>query len=516
MTDTAPNDATVLTWLARNARNVPDKLAIRSLDQNKDITYGELFSITNRICRYYEAHGIRRNDRIALLSNNSIEHLAVYFASLAYGCTICTIHVEMNASYFEDILNSINAKIVMCEADLPGLDGLAGKVPGDWQELGAWAPDGGTGIFAAFAEFEDSPGTWPLAEPSSDASIFYTSGTSSQPKGVVCSYAELFENVLPISDAFGITSEDRVLDFRSMNWMSAQVLSALGPLAKGATLLLARKFSVTRFFDWANDNRATIAAGNPTTLNMLVNREASRGRNAAPSLRYVTSSSAPLLVSEWQRFEETFGITVCQGYGASEIGWISGSHEEARKLGSVGRPVAYQQVAIVNPEGERLSADEIGAIQINGNPAGQYRYLSDDGSIYVNAAGSTLTGDLGFIDNEGYLFVTGREKDLIIRGGVNISPLEIDNIVLQMPGVADVATVGVPDTIYGEQVIVYVQAKTGADLAAPDIIAHCGHHLADFKLPREVLFRDELPKTSRGKMDRNALVDEWKSTHAPA
>lgn len=514
MTNTVLNETTVRAWLARNARDEPHKLAIRSLDQNKDITHGELYSIANRICRYYEAHGIGRNDRIALLSNNSIEHLAVYLASLAYGCTICTIHVEMNASYFEDILNAINARIVMCEADQPGLDGLADKVPGDWQALGEWHADGGTGIFRKFAEFDDAPGVWPPAEPTDDASIFYTSGTSSQPKGVVCSYAELFENVLPIADAFGITAKDRILDFRSMNWMSAQVLSALGPVAKGATLLLAQKFSVSRFFDWANDNQATVAAGNPTTLNMLVNRQASRGHNAAPSLRYVTSSSAPLLVSEWQRFEETFGIPVCQGYGASEIGWIAGSHEKARKLGSVGHPVAYQQVAIVNPEGERLPPDEIGAIQINGNPAGRYRYLGDDGSIYVNAEGSAMTGDLGFIDKEGYLFVTGREKDLIIRGGVNISPLEIDNIVLQLPGVADVATVGVPDNIYGEQVVVYVQAKTDTALSASDIIAHCGRHLAEFKLPRDILFRDELPKTSRGKMDRNALVEEWKSTHA--
>lgn len=516
MTDTALNAGTVFTWLARNAREAPDKIAIRSLDQGKDITHGELFSLANRIGRYYEARGIGRNDRVALLSNNSIEHLAVYLGSLAYGCTICTIHVEMNAAYFEDILKSINAKIVLCEAGLPQLERLAGKVPGDWLELGDWQPDHSTGAFRAFAEFKDPPGDWPLAERTDDASIFYTSGTSSRPKGVVCSYAELFENVLPIANAFGMTPEDRVLDFRSMNWMSAQVLSALGPIAKGATLLLARKFSVSRFFDWANDNKATIAAGNPTTLNMLFNREASRGHNAAPSLRFVTSSSAPLLVSEWQRFEDTFGIHVCQGYGASEVGWIAGSQENSRKLGSVGRPVAYQQVAIVNPEGERLPVDQIGAIQLNGNPAGQYRYLGEDGGIHVNAEGSALTGDLGFIDKEGYLFVTGREKDLIIRGGVNISPLEIDNIVLQLPGIADVATVGVPDDIYGEQVVVYVQAKTDTSLSAADIIDHCGRHLADFKLPRDVLFRDELPKTSRGKMDRMALVEDWKSTHMTA
>lgn len=516
MTDSALNDATVSAWLARNARDTPDKLAIRSIEQNKDITHGELFSLANRIGRYFEAQGIRPNDRIALLSSNSIEHLAVYLASLAYGCTICTIHVEMNASYFEDILNAINAKIVLCEANQPDIEALSDKVPGDWQTLGTWDVDGGTGAFEAFAVFDDSAGKWPLVDRTDDASIFYTSGTSSRPKGVVCSYAELFDNVLPIANAFGMNAEDRILDFRSMNWMSAQVLSALSPIAKGATLLLARKFSASRFFDWANENNATIAAGNPTTLNMLVNREASRGHNASPCMRFITSSSAPLLVSEWQRFEETFGIHVCQGYGASEVGWIAGSNENSRKLGSVGRPVPYQQVTIVDPDGKQLRTDEIGAIQLNGNPAGRYRYLGEDGEIYVNAEGSALTGDLGFIDSDGYLFVTGREKDLIIRGGVNISPLEIDNIVLQIPKVAEVATVGVPDAIYGEQVVVFVEVKQGATLSAREIIAHCEKHLADFKLPRNVLFRDELPKTSRGKMDRNALVEDWKSSQTAA
>ena len=514
MTDTKITQASFFSWMERNARENPDKIAIRSLDQDKQITHGELFRIANRIGRYYEARRIGANDRVALLSNNSIEHLIVYLASLAYGCTICTIHVEMNARYFESILKAVNAPLVIEEPDLPALQGLPEKVGGEWVSLGGWSPDGGTGIFETFSKYEDTVGNWPVADRQDDISIFYTSGTSSTPKGVVCSYAELYDNTLPIADAFGITAEDRILDYRSMNWMSAQVLSAIGPIAKGATLYLARKFSVSRFFGWVNDNGITVAAGNPTIINMLVNREGHRGKGAAPSLRFITSSSAPLLVSEWQRFEDTFGIHVCQGYGASEVGWIAGSYENSRKLGSVGRPVTYQQVAIVDGAGEPLPPDEIGAIQLNGNPAGRYRYLDEDGSIRVNYEGSALTGDLGFIDRDGFLFVTGREKDLIIRGGVNISPLEIDNVVLQMPDVADVATIGVPDEIYGEQVIVYIQPKEGRWVTPDAVLAHCGRLLAEFKMPNEVIFRDALPKTARGKMDRNALADLWKADHA--
>jgi long-chain acyl-CoA synthetase len=509
MTERPESGTGFFAWLSRNAHDCPDKVAVRSLDQGREITHGELFDLACRIGNFYAARGIGANDRVALLSNNSIEHLIVYFASLAYGCTICTIHVEMNAIYFEDILRAVDAKLVFSEGKQPELERLAGRVPGDWFALGDWTRDGVSGAFAEFARCGDAPGDWPVGGRLDDASIFYTSGTASKPKGVVCTYAELLDNAMPIADAFGMTADDRILDYRSMNWMSAQVLSALSPIAKGATLLLARKFSVSRFFEWINDNGATMAAGNPTIINMLVNREGHRGRDAAPTLRFITSSSAPLLVSEWQRFEETFGISVCQGYGTSESGWIAGSNEETRRLGSVGRPLSYQRVDIVDKDGNALPPDEIGSIRLNGNPAGRYRYLSDDGTIRVNAEGSSLTGDLGFLDRDGYLFVTGREKDLIIRGGVNISPLEIDNVVLQLAGVADVATVGVPDELYGEQVVIYVQAKDGAGLTPAAVTEHCRAHLADFKLPGDVIFRAELPKTARGKMDRHALAAEW-------
>ena len=505
-------DSSFFFWLARNARECPDRTAIRSLDQNVEITHGELFRLANRIGRFYEANGIGRGDRVVLLSNNSIEHLIVYLGSLAYGCTICTIHVEMNAAYLAELLGSLGAKLILCEDGTPEIDLPVGKVRGQWKPLGRWGRDGVSGVFAEFAEFADAPGDWPVSSRNDDASVFYTSGTATRPKGVLCTVAELHDNTVPIADAFGVTSDDRILDYRSMNWMSAQVLSALGPVAKGATLLLARRFSVSKFFDWVNDNRATIAAGNPTIINMLVNREAGRGHGAAPSLRFLTSSSAPLLVSEWRRFEATFGIPVCQGYGASEVGWIAGSHEGARKMGSAGKPLAYQQVRIVDDAGRPLAPGEIGAIQLNGNPVGRYRYVDSDGSIRVHAEGSTLTGDLGYIDDDGFLFVTGREKDLIIRGGVNISPLEIDNVVLQMPDIADVATVGVPDATYGEKVVTYVVAAADAAVGRDAVMAHCVEHLADFKVPGEIILRDELPRTARGKMDRRALAEAWEAS----
>ena len=500
-------------WLWRNAVLYPDKPFIVSIDQAKSITHREFTDLCTRIGHFLKARGIKANDRVALLSYNSIEHLATYVGVMAYGATACTIHVEMNEIYLNEILGSIDPKLVLYERGI-GVEKFAGKTPGDGAELGAWRPEGSTGWFAELMRLPAGELLKPVNRPSDDISIVYTSGTASKPKGVVLTFAELFDNAEPTADAFGITASDRVLDFRSYNWVSAQVLSCLGVLCRGATLLLARKFSQSRYLDWIATHQATIAAGNPTTINMMINRPVPLTAKELPRLRYITSSSAPLLVEEWKRFESIYGIPIAQGYGTTETGWIAGSNDRTRKFGTVGRPLPYHKLGVVDGNGKLLPAGEIGAVELGGNPTRQYRYLADDGSIRVNATGRVKTGDLGFLDEDGYLHLTGRAKELIIRGGVNIAPVEIDNILLEMPEIAEAATIGVPHRIYGEAVVVYVAAREGVKLTPDAVLAHCAKRLAEFKRPTEVVLRPALPKTERGKMDRAALVEEWKKTHA--
>jgi acyl-CoA synthetase (AMP-forming)/AMP-acid ligase II len=503
---------TVARWVADSAAAFPDKPFIVSVDQDKTITHGEFAALAAGIGHALAARGVGANDRVALLANNSLEHLAAYIGTLAYGATMCTVHVEMNQVHFEEILTALAPKLVLYEEGL-GVERLAGRVAGEWRPLGEWGRDRASGFFAELAGLPATP-LPPVGGRGDVASIFYTSGTAAKPKGVVCTGAELFDNVIPTADAFGLGPDDRILDYRSFNWMSAQVLSALGPLARGATLVLARKFSASRFFDWVRDNDVTIAVGNPTIFNMLLGRPAGAARPDVPKLRFITSSSAPLLVEQWKRFEAEYGIPIAQGYGTSETGWIAGSNETTRRLGSVGRPLAYHRLAIVDADGRALPAGEVGAIELGGDAATEYRYLADDGRPLVNATGRVRTGDLGYLDADGYLYVTGRAKDLIIRGGANISPVEIDNVALKLPAVAEAAAVGVPDPIYGEEVVLYVSAQAGAALTEETILAHCRRFLPHAKMPKRIVFRDSLPKTERGKMDRKALAAEWQSAQA--
>ncbi len=273
---------------------------------------------------------------------------------------------------------------------------------------------------------------------------------------------------------------------------------------------MAEKFSASRFFRHIADHGVTVAAGNPTTVNILLNSETDAHRSNLPALRFITSSSAPLTVEEWRRFEDRFGIPIAQGYGSSETGWIAAIPGEARQFGTVGRPFPYHELAIVDAGGRRLPAGETGHVEVGGFGAHDYRSLADDGGVQVSSRGRIRTGDLGVLGADGFLSLTGREKELIIRGGVNISPVEIDSFLMRRPELIEVATVGVPDATYGEEVVSYVVARPGTRVDTGELLRFCRDGLPAFKAPKEIVVSQSLPKTERGKLDRKVLVGLWK------
>jgi acyl-coenzyme A synthetase/AMP-(fatty) acid ligase len=494
-------------WIARAAAHDPGKPWLVSADDGHSVSYGEFRDATRRIAAVLRECNLGRNDRVALLANNSIEHLITYFGVMAYGATICTVHVEMNRNQLDNIFARLAPKLVLYQDGL-ALDDLLATVSAPRLRLGAWkVPASDTFFGHALSRAPSDVHT--DASPNDDAVILFTSGTTAKPKGVVLSYREHLSNIAPAAEGFGITRDDRLYDFRSFNWASAQLLGALVPVQRGATLVMARKFSASRFFAHLRDHRVTVAAGNPTTINILLNGGDAAHRDNLPALRFLTSSSAPLTIEEWRRFEQHFGIPIAQGYGSSETGWISAVSGELRRHGTVGRPLPYHNVAIIDGN-DRALPGTTGQIEIGGWPDHDYRYLADDSRVAVSGRGRILTGDLGLIDEDGYLRVTGRAKDLIIRGGVNISPLEIDSFLMRHPALIEVATVGVPDAIYGEEVVSFVVTRPGDAINADTLLRYCSDGLPAFKAPKRIVLTASLPKTERGKLDRRALAAQWK------
>jgi acyl-CoA synthetase (AMP-forming)/AMP-acid ligase II len=227
-------------WIDRAARRHPEKPCIVSVEDGRTLTYEQLRQLASRIAAHLRGRGVRANDRVALLAENSIEHLACYFGVMAYGATICTIHVEMNRHHLGRILPALNPRLILFEEGL-GLDDMFAATSVPALPLGSWDSSRGVGFYAAIGRGEADDSNIQAPREQSDAVIFFTSGTSDRPKGAVLTFRELLCNAIATADAFGIRSDDRIYDFRSYNWCSAQVLSALAPLYSGATQILGRK-----------------------------------------------------------------------------------------------------------------------------------------------------------------------------------------------------------------------------------------------------------------------------------
>ncbi len=496
------------SWIVRAAARAPQKPWVIAADDGRTVSYGELREVVGRLAACLRGRGIGRNDRVALLANNSVEQLVCFLGVMSAGATICTIHIEMNRNQLGNIFERLRPRLILYQDGL-GLDDLLAQASAPRLRIGRLdraEPETLFGELANLAPAEPDA----TAAPDDDAIILFTSGTSAKPKGVVLDFREYLLNIDPLAEGFGISADDRLYDFRPFSWNSAQTLGALSVVNRGATLVLAEKFSASRFFAHLREHGVTIATGNPTTINILLNSEQYAHRDDLPKLRFVTSSSAPLLLEEWKRFEQKFGIPVAQGCGASEVSWIAAVPGEHRRLGKVGRPFAYHDLAIVDAEGRRLPAGEIGYVELGGLGDHPYRYLGEDGDIKIHSRGRFRTGDLGSLDPDGFLTLSGREKELIIRGGAKISPLEIDSYLMQHADVIEAATVGVPDKIYGEEVVSYVVTRPGAAADAAALLRYCGA-LPAAKAPKRILLAEALPKTERGKLDRKALTERWKS-----
>ncbi len=500
-------------WIARAAHRAPDKTWVVSAEDGRTVSYEQLHDMVGRFATFLRQRGLGRNDRVALLANNSIEHLLCYFGVMAAGATVCTVHIEMNRNQLGNIFERLKPRLILYQDGLQ-LDDLLAATTVPRLRIGRWdRPEAGT-LFAELAGLAPSAPQG-ASLPEDDAIILFTSGTSATPKGVILNFREYLLNIDPLAEGFGITADDRLYDFRPFSWNSAQTLGALTVVNRGATLVLSEKFSASRFFQHLREHGVTIATGNPTTINILLNSEQTwHGQNwhrdNLPKLRFMTSSSAPLLLEEWKRFEQKFGIPVAQGCGASEVSWIAAIPGEQRQLGRVGRPFRYHDLAIVDAEGRRLPVGEIGYVELGGLGDHPYRYLGEDGEVKVHSRGRFRTGDLGSLDAEGFLTLSGREKELIIRGGAKISPVEIDSFLMQHADVIEAATIGVPDAIYGEEVMSYVVARPGTSIDADALLRYCAGALPAFKAPKRIVLSSSLPKTDRGKLDRRALAERWR------
>ncbi len=490
----------------------PDKIALYDLDEKRSISWDQMAEWANKVARYLADRGIGKGDRIGVLSDEGLEKMIIWMGIWRLGAVICPLNVEINVNHINSLLGSIGPKLTLWQE---GLDGpaLTDGVGGEAMRFAKWSPEmagdaGADEFFSVVAATPAAPEVDSENEADDLSCIFCTSGTTSRPKCVVYDYEAYWLNGLNTIDFLGLTADDRTLEYRSFGWNSAQVLS-LGPwILTGLSMYIAKRFSRSRFFDWIREHNITFSAGVPTVVNMLLNEPAGITAEDIPSLRLMTCSTAPLSPEQWKRFEEMYGVTLLQLYGMSEAGWICGNRHYRRRMGTVGPPAKHQEFLIVDNDGNAVPQGEEGEVTIGG-PQTCTAVISPEGEWEDFEDVRIRTGDLAIMDEDGFVQVTGRTKDLIIRGGVNIAPLEIDNVLLTHPQLSQAAAIGVPDAIYGEEVVGYVVPKPGETVGEEEIFAHCTRSLPDFKAPKKIYIVDDLPKSDRGKVLRDRLKDLW-------
>jgi long-chain acyl-CoA synthetase len=497
------------TLLERHARLRPDKIFIESPDQESRITFGEFERLTRRFVNFLAGEGMAPGDRISLLADNGIEPLIVFWGGLRAGVIVNPINVEIREKHVSQILHDVAPKAVFWSRELASDPRALGTGGAPSFAFGAWN--------APVPEADDLFGRLRSASDAAVATrparadwslINYTSGTTDAPKGAIWTHEAYYAMCESPVDRLELGERDTILDYRHFSWSSPQILSVGPTMLTGATLVLARRFSQARFFDWLRDYRVTVAVGIPTVINMLLARPVAVTNADLPALRFMTSSTAPLSVDKHIEFEKTYGIQIVQLAGGTETGFMCGNHPGRRKLGSIGRPTLNMRVRILDDAGRELPPGEDGEMVVDGRQLASAYWHGPDTLVPIPQDGFR-NGDLARRDDEGYVYITGRKKDIIIKGGVNIASLEITNCLLEHPDVADAGTLGVRDDIYGEVPVGFVAPRPGRGLGEAALLDHCRARLVAFKVPTAVVIVDAVPKNANGKIDRAALASLW-------
>lgn len=480
---TAPTVASIPSW---RAGVDPDARAVQ--DRSRALSSAELDRSVERAAGRLHSAGVTRGDTVALILPNSVEFVVAMFAAWRLGASVTPVSPTLTPTEVAYQLDDCHARLAVTSVELREKVPLTVESIDDLLEGGEPAP--------------------PMPEPQPDdvALVIYTSGTTGRPKGVMLSHANALAMAGQAAQGLEMDSDTRTLLVLPLFHVNGIMVSTLAPLLAGGSMVIEKRFDPTTFFELVGESRATFFSAVPTIYAILQSVTPPTADQIS-SLKYVVCGAAPASVELLTATERLLGVPVLEGYGLSEGSCASALNplRGVRKAGTVGPVIPGQRIRIVDPDGRPQEPGEIGEIVIAG-PTVMLGYLGrDDETRRTIVDGWLHTGDLGRLDADGYLTVVDRLKDMIIRGGENIYPKEIENATLSLPGVTAAAVVGRPDPVLGERPVLYLSTTPEFALDSAAIIESLGRSLSKYKLPSDVVFLDPLPTNAVGKIDKPRL-----------
>jgi long-chain acyl-CoA synthetase len=480
-------------------------------------TFAEFDAAVNRTARLLLSQGIGKGDAVSLLMPNSAEYVIAYFACWKLGAIAGPVNSLLKAHEIEYVISDSEAKALMVHSDfLPVIERIRQEIP-TLQAVILFDDEA-----TATKEFIDnasisSPTNLSVSDINldSEAIIIYTSGTTGKPKGCLLTHGNLIANARQISQWLGFNKDDRLLSVMPLFHMNAVSVTTMAALYAGGSTVVSPKFSASRFWQIISDFQVTSFGSVATMLSMLLSTypEGVPKGLKTDQLRFAMCGSAPVPAEVLKRFEETFDCLVIEGYGLSESTCRSTFNppDKRRRAGSCGLPIG-NEMKVVDEDDREVGNGEPGEIILRGENILKGYYKNEEATARAFRGGWFHTGDIGYRDADGFFYIVDRKSDMIIRGGENIYPREIDEVLYQHPAVAAAATIGVPDPLYGEEVAAFIVLRIGCEVTEEEIGAFCRERLADYKCPKTIRFVDEIPKGPTGKLLKRELTRLYSSS----
>jgi acyl-CoA synthetase (AMP-forming)/AMP-acid ligase II len=499
-------------FLATHAESLPDKPAVILGDRTVD--FATLNRTANRAASAFKGLGAGAGDRAAIMSFNSIEGSEVGNGARRVGMIVVPVNYRLRGSELAYVLNDSAAKIVVAGPDhVDVIESARTEIEGDRRfiAVGDHVPHGWLSYNELMAGASDEPPP-SAAGNGIGASMIYTSGTTGHPKGAWRPHGVDIGNVLQVISIFELSQSDVHL-MCGPGYHSGVAFFATLHQVLGATIVLQPKFDADGALDLIARHRVTTTFIAPTLLQRLVDAQKEKPRDVS-SLRAVILGAAPCPFALKERAEAILGQVVWEFYGATETGinTVLRPEDQLRKPGSCGTAVPGQEIRLVGPDGADVPDGEPGELMVRNSWLAEY-YQRPDATGNSMHDGFFSVGDVAYRDAEGYYFICDRRIDMVISGGVNIYPAEIEAVLHAHPAVMDAAVIGVPDEQWGESVKAVVQLRAGMTATPDELIAFCAERLASYKKPRSVDFVEELPRDAAGKLLKRKIREPyWAAT----
>jgi malonyl-CoA/methylmalonyl-CoA synthetase len=461
-------------------------------DNRRDLTFGEIADRAARVAAALRRRGLEPGDRLAVQLPNRLEFIDLFLACVRSGIVLVPINVLYREREIAHIVADAQPKLMVTT------EGNRGLMP-------TGIPVEDVEAFMREALFAKDDVGRPAIDGDAPAAIVYTSGTTGRSKGAVLTHNNFAANAAALVTCWRITSADRYLAVLPLFHVHGLGNGMCAWLASGCVMRLVERFDATKALDWFQDFQPTLFFGVPTVYVRLLELPADEARAIGGRTRLFVSGSAPLPPQVLEQFRERFGHTILERYGMSETLMLTSNLLAGeRRAGTVGYPLPGVSLSVRDRQGQPVAAGDVGEVWVKGPTVSPGYWANPEATAKAFTDGWFKTGDVGELDAAGCLTLRGRATELIISGGFNIYPREIEEVLLEQPGVREAAVVGAPDARRGEVPVAYVVAEPGVDLDG--LRDRCAASLASFKTPRAVHRVDALPRNAMGKLQKHLLV----------